>query len=248
MPTSFIERYVAGEHQEVWQDLLGFEGKVHDEPLHSQAYIVIYETMQRARYNVATLGTRLQALDYQFAFQPWEKWDKRNANKLSHVENRYGSLPLSLRAWYQVVGLVDFTGYHPRLSRFAEWRGGEKCPVVYSDPLVVGSFPRKLPETYYDYEDEEEYPSPPYPLEIAPDPINKAGYSGSAPLAIYIPAQAIDAQLVCDPSSGWNGVYFVDHLRTMFKYGGFAGLAGWEQESDFPSEEIAFLTKGLLPI
>jgi hypothetical protein len=253
----YLERYRSGEREQVWRELVDLGSAVREKPLYNEAQMVAEETMQRARYNVDLIVQRLQSLAYRFAVEvehptfhqmrPWEPLNKKEVKRLEKLEQRYGMLPLSLSNWYRIVGFVNLMGAHPRLSHYGEWQSVEQLPIA-SDPLVVGPVPSNLSEVYFSYKDQNEYPSPPYTLAIAPDLTFKAGAGGDGPLEIHIPNQAIDAQLVCNPSSGWNGVYFVDHLRTMFKYGGFAGLARLEHSADFPSEEIAFLTKDLLPI
>jgi hypothetical protein len=69
MPT-FYDRYRAGEHQQVWSELVSLGEAVRQEPVCSDAVAVARETMRRARTNIETLINRLHALGYRFATEP----------------------------------------------------------------------------------------------------------------------------------------------------------------------------------
>lgn len=133
---NFIDRYRAGEHEQVWRELCALGDAVRTEPLLSDAMAVARETAARARHNIELLAPRLETLGYQFGL-----YEKANpvpdyagplvpppadiATRIDQLEGITGSFPLFLRAWYETVGVVDFMGYHP------EWE------VAYPDPLVV---------------------------------------------------------------------------------------------------------------
>lgn len=78
----------------------------------------------------------------------------------------------------------------------------------------------------------------PYVQDISGDSITKAGYSGSI-YSIGLPNPAIDGYII---GASCN---FVEYLRKSFQWGGFIGLA---KSANPPKEELAFLTKDLLPI
>jgi hypothetical protein len=59
---SYLERYQAGEHEQVWAELYALGTAVREEPLYGDALAVARETMRRARYNIETLIPRLQTL------------------------------------------------------------------------------------------------------------------------------------------------------------------------------------------
>lgn len=65
MPT-FYDRYRAGDHQQVWSDLVGLGDAVRQEPVYTDAVAVARETMKRARANIETLIDRLHAIGYRF--------------------------------------------------------------------------------------------------------------------------------------------------------------------------------------
>jgi hypothetical protein len=125
---SYLERYRQGEFEQVWSELLGLGDKVRKKPLHAEALSVAKETMTRARANIEMLVPRLQKLGYQFAhpervFVPADKEFRRH---VVDMEKRGGPLPLSLRAWCEVVGEVNFMGSHPKLSTYVQMPSGQE--------------------------------------------------------------------------------------------------------------------------
>ena len=81
--------------------------------------------------NIERLAERRRSMRYQFR-NPDEVFVRPDVDvlvRIAEVESRVGPLPLSLCAWYQIVGSVDFTGSHP------DWP--EELTGAYPDPLVV---------------------------------------------------------------------------------------------------------------
>ncbi len=68
-----------------------------------------------------------------------------------------------------------------------------------------------------------------------PDGQRETGYT------IAIPNAAADAFLVGER----HKTTFVNYIRLAFRWGGFPG---WERYKTKPSEEIVFLTNGMLPL
>jgi hypothetical protein len=175
MPT-YLERYLNGEHEQVWNELIALGDQVRQEPHYSDALAVARETMQRSRRNIEKLYQRLQDLGYQFdcekphstlnplaglrdqlagdsllnsAFgsmlsgienmqsqlmqmlgqnrQPAEPPPPPRAyappaediaQQLDAYEKAIGPLPLSVRAWCEIVGSVNFIGDYPGLASY----------------------------------------------------------------------------------------------------------------------------------
>jgi hypothetical protein len=84
--------------------------------------------MTRARANIELLVTRLTSLGYRFAHpdRVFIPADEETGRLVTEVERRAGPLPLSLRAWCEVVGEVNFMGSHPKLSTNVQSPGGEE--------------------------------------------------------------------------------------------------------------------------
>lgn len=235
--TALIHRYRAGEHEQVWAELLYHGPNVRQEPLYSEALDVARETMMRAKANVEVLRHRLDRIGYRFAYpdevivppQP----DTRQV--IDRLERRVGPLPLSLRAWYEIVGSVNFIGSHP------EWD-----EHMYADPLVVDPIAFAI-EEYREWKEScAEYGSdemPPYAIPIAPDEYHKAQVVGRPQYSVAIytiptPNPGADAILGDEP----HHTTFVNYLRTCFRWGGFPGL---EHAAQRPDKHLTFLTKGL---
>ncbi len=124
----YLERYQRGECEQVWAELLALGGRVREARLYADALSVAHETMTRARANVAILLPRLTSLGYQFAHpnRVFVPADEEFRRRVAAVERRAGPLPLSLRAWCDVVGEVNFMGSHPKLSTYLQSPSGEE--------------------------------------------------------------------------------------------------------------------------
>jgi hypothetical protein len=127
MPT-YLERYLRGECEQVWADLLALGGQVRKKPLYADAQAVAHETMTRVRANIELLVPRLTTLGYRFGHpdRVFVRPDNETRRLVADAERRIGPLPLSLRAWCEVVGEVNFMGSHPKLSTYVQSpRGGQ---------------------------------------------------------------------------------------------------------------------------
>lgn len=134
---TYLQRYVAGEHEQVWAELVALGAAAHDEPVHSDALAVARETMRRARANIETLIPRLQRLGYKFGYD-WLDPDMQASmtnhpalfaapgpdvqEQLGELERLADGIPLSIRAWYEVIGEVNFFGIAPLRWPLPPWR------------------------------------------------------------------------------------------------------------------------------
>ena len=221
----FLERYQAGEHELVWRELVALGPGVREDPNAADALAVAYETMRRVDANVRTLVKRLTAMNYVFTSTPGAHVPPRAAGskEIADFEKEMGVLPLSLRAFFEVVGEVNLIGTHPSLD--------PKGNTVATDPLVVYGFDEGLAE----YDDEDEGPSG---LTIAPDDLHKANVSGGDAYEMAVPDLRADGELLNER----HRLFFVDYLRLCFRFGGFPGYDG---QANVPGE-IATLSAGLI--
>lgn len=141
-----------------------------------------------------------------------------------------GPLPLSLRSWYEQVGLVNLMGYHEALNP----ETGSESP----DPLVIDPL-REAAEAWFGTE--LEFEGDKIELPLAPDDVHKAFSSGGDPYAMKLPDSAADGAFLNE----WHHTTFVSYLRIVFQWGGFPG---WERASQRPQRELDYLRENLLPL
>lgn len=243
MPT-YLDRYLQGEHEQVWAELLEQGAAIHQEPLLSDALAVTRETMKRTRYNIEQLILRLNTLGYVFGVYPSGYYKVEGylqplnpprhdiAKKISQYETLEGisSFPLSLRIFWEIVGDVDLTGHHPTWPR-------------YSDPLVI--FPVEAIDADYSrwrYQIEEgDAETEQFGVPISADYFHKDNVSGGEPYRIRVPNYTIDGIL----ENERHETTLVNYLRICFRYGGFPGLRWLEGDI---SRENSYLVEGLMPI
>ena len=335
MGEPLLRRYLAGEHEKVWAEMLALGPSVRDKPHAEDAWAVARETMRRARHNVELIVRRLDKLGYRFwnghqgptgpqplrmAFggQMLQFRSMQEAVQdalqidLSHIPGGMGRhaeaarerllklsglvpalerrqeevrlqreqaaaskagitdhlqdpvvfapaakedmalvrnlekhgmvLPLSLRAWIELVGDVNLCGAHPALCF---WEDGD-FPGIYADPLTVLSDHFAFEsEGWLEAAEAGDEPGTMEPV-IGWDAQAKArltvqdeqldyGYT------IELPNAGADAPLDGEP----HKTSFVDYLRIAFRWGGFPG---WEKYDKRPEQELRFLSDGLLPL
>jgi hypothetical protein len=226
-----FDRYMTGEHTAVWKELVARGVEVRHDPLAADALAVAYETMRRVHENVRAVVSGLVSLGYEFTTpdgrpRPTREVhvppESRTPKRVQRLEKNAGMLPLSMRAFCEVVGAVDLIGHHPSLA--------PRRSDIPPDPLVVAGVDELLSEV-----DTGEDPET---LTLAPDGLHKANTSGGDPYEIAIPDPAADAVLLNEP----HELLFVEYLRLCFRFGGFPGYAGFDRVPP----EIEVLRRGLL--
>lgn len=238
---TYLQRYLDGEHEAVWRELVELGSAFREPEVIADAEAVAHETMLRVGENVQTLISRLKQQGYKFgSFQsgdwkrhrPYVHPSKNVRVKLSKIHRQFGSIPLSLTAFYEVVGAVNLVGHASWLSEIQ----------TRPDALAVDSIDTalySLQEWREMYEGEDE-PDEPCALWIAPDEYHKDDTSGGPPYSIAIPDASADAKVLYE----WHDLYFVEYLRESFDCGGFPGL---RREGGGLPQRIQELAQGLLP-
>ncbi|GCF11759.1 hypothetical protein [Dictyobacter arantiisoli] len=125
----FYEQYQQGYYQEVYDDLLALQDQIYKPSLYEDASAIMRSIMQRVRINTERIMQRLPNIGFVYSkglarhfttehekevyektfplFQP-PKSDVQE--QVALLEQLSGSLPLSLRFFYEEVGYVNFVG------------------------------------------------------------------------------------------------------------------------------------------
>lgn len=251
---SFLERYLRGEHEQVWADLRELGPSVREDEVLEDARGVAVETMRRVRHNVEVLRRRLEEAGYRFK-EPGQVHVPPEADvtvQLDRFEKRHGPLPLSLRAFYEIVGTVDFRQSWEQLVTWydRERRPEPTAPIEHLgeyDPLVVEPLICK----YATWEAAHGKRS----WFLAPDECHKANYSGGMNYHVLLPDAGADFRIygMIIAEQSLFGEHFVGYLRETFRGGGFRGTVEVRDDSvvgrKLPDLEIArYLAAGLQPI
>ena len=212
---SYLERYLKGEHVQVWSELQALGAAARQEPQYSQARGVASETMRRVKRNCERIIARLHAADYKFGVYPDGSHgyyslgplvppSKESRADVASLEEQGGPIPISLWAFWQEVGSVDLVGMHP--SR-----------LTGLDPLVVEPPEAALSELEtMEGEDLAEFEA-----TLAPDDLHKDNVSGGSPYAAGLPNSSADFLLLNER----HNLLFVPYLRlALLRWGGFPGL------------------------
>ncbi|MDP1922226.1 MAG: hypothetical protein Q8L14_38665 [Myxococcales bacterium] len=224
---SLRDRYLAGEHERVYQELVALSSPVPD------ARAIAAEMLERVRGNVEELANRWRT--YGFSLQnalceePWWLEDT-----LGRLESARGPLPLTIRAFYERVGWTNFAEDPPddRWPDFARL-----------DPLTSEDPSQQLEELV---EGDGE------PLVLFPGHEEKAGFSGSGPVfvqlegtSVFDPVLMVQDWEVRRPDG--KPLRFIPYLRTTILERGGIGPLGGIPTSELDQELLRELTKGLTP-
>src|SRR5260221_577375 len=188
--TSYVERYRAGLHEPVWNELIALEAAILEEPLRADALETTREVMVRLRRSLERLGRGLEQQKVQFGTYPDGETlsvyegplcppDPHIDEKLAELERVVGGpIPLSLLGFWKWVGTVNLLGVHDDFAGL---------PGVL-DPLWVDRIDYTIseyPERQYRRGDDED--DEPFGAQIAPDSLHKDNISGGAPYEISLP-------------------------------------------------------------
>jgi hypothetical protein len=179
----------------------------------------------------------------------------RATTVLQELEEQVGVLPLSVRAWYEIVGGVNLVGVHPGWMRLLaqageldadEWERGFVLaegghPMHVLEPLQVlplgtqGSSAHAVLETL-------PAAGGTYRLRFMPNEHMAYLEDGqdSWPYELEVPCAGVDAPLLFER----HETTFVDYLRVSLRWGGFAG---WDRLQARPERDLAALLPDLLP-
>jgi|SRR3954452_22098297 hypothetical protein len=234
----YLQRYQNGEYELVWDELQALGSAVRQPPHDSQAREVAVETMRRVRHNCELIVSRLRKLGYVFGTYPDGSKGYYTQGPLvppsaatragiAELEERVGTLPLSLAAFWQEVGSIDLVGMHPA------WPAG-------LDPLVVYE-PDGAMSELDDWEANAEGGGPAQlRAPLAPDELHKDNVSGGECYSVALPDANADFVLLHER----HNMRFVPYLRmAILRFGGFPGLDA--QQATFPA--LADLVAGLKP-
>jgi len=252
--STYLERYLHGEHEQVWAELVALGELATAGPLATDAGAVARETMRHVRSNVDLLIPRLRDLGYAFGHgwasargiltaqgateldrdePPLSPPEDDLVEVLGELEHRAGTLPLPVRTFYEVVGGCNFVGAHPDPA----WKSDRL------DPLEVLSARAVLRLDDENHWSDGRRDDGTCELPIAPDEYFKYLYSGGGPYAIPLQVHGLvaDAPLLYE----WHHTSFVEYLRICFHWGGFPG---WQRLTAAPEPTLTLLTEGLLPM
>jgi len=217
----YLIRYKNGEQNQVCLDLIKLGNLIFEEPYYSDSIEVIVEIMERIKFNIEILVNELTNINYHFGY--FEDGETLLGNdiriieppsididlKINSIEEQFGSIPLSLKYFWKIIGGVNLMGYHNN------W----PADILY-DSLNVESLDLILKYELEIIEDDSFTNEESYLIPISPDDYHKARISGGSPYEIRIPNKCFDVILENEK----HNTYFIDYLRIALKWGGFTGF------------------------
>ena len=218
----WLDRYRKGQQMEVWCEMQDLDAGIREPEILPFTIAIVRETMKRCRENIEKLFSSLKAANYPFEY-PDEAFLPPPANvieRISELEKKVGIIPLSICAWYEIVGSVNFIA-----DPESEWTEG------YPDPVYVSDF-----DYIFEY-NEDNWNRYSYKLSISPDDYHKADVSGGPSYKISVPNLSVDALLENEK----RNTTFVDYMRIAFVSNGFPGGLGHDAAQMWQKYKPEFL-------
>lgn len=126
-------RYLAGECEEIWREFKNL-GEIGDRSIKDEALAIARETMKRVRCNFNTIANNLIKLGFEFE-EPEKVLipAKPNASEyLDEFEQRWGILPLSVRAWYELIDSVKLSPFKKLSKNSLQFLDSESVILEFS--------------------------------------------------------------------------------------------------------------------
>jgi hypothetical protein len=130
----WLGRYQSGQREQVWQEMRQLGSRVRESEWAQEAQLVCDKMARRARHNVEIIVERLSGDGYRFhtnddARAPVPAHIPPTPAAVAHadwLQQRFGTVPMTLLSWVRIVGDVWFVGTHP-----------QRLTSAAADPLVI---------------------------------------------------------------------------------------------------------------
>jgi len=249
MRISYLEQYRGASPfgDFVWSAVYSEGALEEGTALWEDAYAVAREAMERARQNIEVIVDFLRREHYIFfgmppnegrsPGEPWLLPGPETPEQLQRLHALAGPLPLSLRAWWEVVGTVSLQGVFE--DEHGEGNDPTGWPQPMRDPLMVDPLGYVLQQVNEQLDEGADASGEGgFLVELSPDIYHKANQSGGAPYAVRLPDRRIDAPLLnvllllpvpAEAQRPYVEVEtnetFAQYLRRSFQWAGFPGFA-----------------------
>ena len=210
---TYLSRYISGERQQVWDELIALGVRVRDASIYPDALAVARETMVRARENIQRLHLRLVDLGFEFA-DPGNAYVPAKsdaAQRVKNIERALGTLPISAYAWFETFESVQFVQSARQLKDQNSDVGGLGC----NPSLIVESL-EKCMEQSKQYQKQNVEQQVFLPAGCIATNNDCKGF--------YLPNACADGVFY---NEGAGDRYFVDELRWCLKWGGMPFSRLW---------------------
>ncbi|MCA9057604.1 MAG: hypothetical protein KDA85_03865 [Planctomycetaceae bacterium] len=106
---SYLTRYLNGDCESVWRELIDFEASAIEPPLLNESMAVAEEIVRRIIHNANIVGRYLQGAGYEFATPgPFVvPANQATAECVRLIEEEFGNLPLILKVWWSHVDRLN---------------------------------------------------------------------------------------------------------------------------------------------
>jgi hypothetical protein len=238
-----LARYKSGDFVAVWREI-GSHANLAGDHL-AEARDVADETMKRVARNADLVAERLAVAGWRALYGDLRsRPEPADTAIIERIEVfTEAPLPLSLRAFWGVVGGIDWVWNYRLENQLPDL--GVDLPIDEMDPLCIDAA-KSVGDLLGEWEEQKQQPDPDssqlFNLDLAPDYLHKANISGGAPYGIYLPCFQADPLFADERHS----LTFTDYLRLCFRWAGFPGLEDHAERPDV-QRFVATFGAGLEP-
>jgi len=239
-----LDRYLAGDCVLVHDELIEAEDAI-DRAVQDA---IATEMMRRVRRNIATLIERWKERGWMFGYEwaiapasiarlasdspPLVGLENSSDDSIQRIEARFGRLPATIRAFWKVVGAVNFVGCPDDTLVSASSEDWSPWPAQQEiDPLQVCGAGRH-DEWLHNGEDVREFP-------LYPDFVMKYGYAGVGWISFALGRLGFDPPLRFEGGDmAWRGrkQTFARELRMVILEGGGMGCVPLRDPDQTPGQ------------
>ncbi len=221
---TLLDRYVKGEMEQVYSEIEKLGSKAFSNEYYGDVEAVVVETMRRVSYNLQIIHNALQECNYQFYSSTESSWEIPLSPPIVNVQNRlkeyeekirpFGSLPLSLKFFYEIVGGCNFGWDYTKVEN-TEWEGLDPIQIAPLDSLLEEQNSIYWMETMQEILEDGNVPC----IELAADYLHKDNISGGPAYSIELTKNlSVDSRLLNEE----HETTFIGYLRLIMQNGGFA--------------------------
>ncbi len=225
---TFYERYINGETEDVYKDILALEQEVFSPERFVDIDRVLTETFQRVKYNLEVIYIELKNINYNFKIDPKNNFEKPIHAALADTDlllvkldtavEKFGYVPLSLKYFYKIVGAVNFC-WDYKTKEELMWNMADPIQIASLDGVVEEVIDKNWKEHIQQYVDDDEFGCA--FLDLAADDLHKDNISGGQSYAIEITkSPSIDSTFMNEP----HNTTFINYIRICFQSCGFPGI------------------------
>ncbi|NOS92969.1 MAG: hypothetical protein HOP30_13680 [Cyclobacteriaceae bacterium] len=237
---TLLDQYLKGETEQVYSEIEKLGSKAFSNEYYGDVVSVVTETMRRVSYNLQVIHHALQECNYQFYTSEESSWYIPLSPPIANVKKRlqeyeekvhpFGSLPLSLKLFYEIVGGCNFAWDYTKVDN-TDWEGLDPIQIAPLDALMDEQDSSDWKDIMQEIIEDGNLPW----IELAADYLHKDNISGGPAYSIELTKTAsVDSRFINEE----HETTFIGYLRLIMQNGGFGRPYVGEEKYDLYYQKV----------